>query len=64
MKKTMNYYLPCNLICINCIDKKSKSKLLKHLKPNKDKNGKLIFIPRYMNDGNSVNISMTFSKSI
>ena len=49
-------------LCINCIDKKSKSKLLKHLNQIKDKNGKLIFVPRYMNDGNSVNISIKHSQ--
>ncbi|ABB50377.1 hypothetical protein PMT9312_1318 [Prochlorococcus marinus str. MIT 9312] len=48
-------------LCINCKDKKSKTKLLENLKQIKDKNGKLIFIPRYVNDGNSINISIKHS---
>ena len=48
-------------LCLSCIDKKSRSNLVENLKKIKDNDGKLIFVPKYIDNGNCVNISIKHS---
>ena len=48
-------------ICIKCKDKTSLSRLLENIEEIKDIKGKKIFLPRYKNEGNAVNISIKHS---